>query len=135
MGGGKPQKPTVEHDMENQAAVAVPDMNVANLDDEKNEVMKPTIEFSVKTYGGRPIVLKVKSDSTVHHLKECIMDKTGRPVEQQKLIFAGRQLEDIWTVSDYNIMDGSTVLLTILDDSGVLKQLAAQRKAALASDD
>ena len=76
-------------------------------------VEDPMIQLFVKTINNRSIAIKIDKKSKIEGIKTIIHDQEGIERDSMRLIYSGKQLDDAFTLQDYNILEHSVIHLVL----------------------
>ena len=84
-----------------------------NIPTKSTIALDRSVEINIQTSVGTTIQLHMEPDESIRCLQKKIQDKVGIPVNKQRIVFAGTELEDRRSMLDYGIKNGSTLHLEI----------------------
>ena len=87
-------------------------MRIKENENEASAEEGNSMQIFIRALTGRVVTLQMKENDTVYKMMESIQDKLGMPIYLQRLTFEGHQLDALKLLSDYNIINESTVTLT-----------------------
>jgi len=77
------------------------------------------MKISVKVVNGTTFSVEIEPSDTILYMKAMIQTKEGIPIVEQRLVFAGKQLENEFTLADYNIQNERIIHLVPLPSEGM----------------
>jgi len=88
----------------------------------------------VSTLLGKKLMFYVKPTHTIDTVKSMICEKEGVPPDQQRLIFAGKQLANEYTLASYNVLNGNVIHLVLRQRGGIRIFVTTANDRTMASD-
>ncbi len=85
-----------------------------------------SIAFYIKDLVGKTTIIHAELGTTIEMLKYKIYDEQGTPIDQQRLIFSGHQLENKFTLEDYQVTECSTIQIVLRLRGGMLHEVSGR---------